>query len=230
MQCPETARCLPAYIVDELISSERETFEAHLLGCGECSAELASLAGVKNALHAWGDAPLPASAAAHRERVRSLAEPVSSRGAVKESRWPTVNWWQWAPSAISFVLLAILLVDARFLATDDGISLSFGGQDNANKAPGAEEMISREEVQQLIARVEQRQDENTIALMQAVLSQTRESNEASLQQLFAFFEQQRLNDLEQVRASYDQLASSDFETLRSLQQLASYVSFNESVR
>jgi hypothetical protein len=91
-------------------------------------------------------------------------------------------------------------------------------------------MISREEVQQLIARVEQRQDQNTIALMQAVLSQTRESNEASLQQLFAFFEQQRLNDLEQVRASYDQLASSDFETLRSLQQLASYVSFNESVR
>ncbi|MDA8922167.1 hypothetical protein N9J30_07715 [Gammaproteobacteria bacterium] len=149
---------------------------------------------------------------------------------MNESRWPTLNWWQWAPSAISFVLLAILLVDARFLATDDGFSLSFGGQDNANKTAGAEEMISREEVQQLIIRLEQRQDQNTIALMQAVLSQTRESNEASFQQLFAFFEQQRLNDLEQVRASYDQLANSDFETLRSLQQLASYVSFNESVR
>ena len=173
---------------------------------------------------------MPASAAAHRERVRALAGPVSSRGTVNESRWPKLNWWQWAPSAISFVLLAILLVDARFLATDDGFSLSFGGQDNANKTTGAEEMISREEVQQLITRLEQRQDQNTIALMQAVLSQTRESNEASFQQLFAFFEQQRLNDLEQVRASYDQLASSDFETLRSLQQLASYVSFNESVR
>ena len=230
MQCPETARCLPAYVVDELVPSERETFEAHLLGCGECSAELASFAGVKNALHAWSDAPLPASAAAHRERVRALAEPVSARGAVKESRWLTLNWWQWAPSAISFALLAILLVDARFLATDDGFSLSFGGQENANKTAGAEEMISRVEVQQLIARLEQRQDQNTIALMQAVFSQARESNEANFQQLFGFFEQQRLNDLEQVRASYDQLANSDFETLRSLQQLASYVSFNESVR
>ena len=37
MQCPETARCLPAYIVDELVPSERETFEAHLLGCGGSS-------------------------------------------------------------------------------------------------------------------------------------------------------------------------------------------------
>jgi hypothetical protein len=123
-----------------------------------------------------------------------------------------------------------LLVDARFLATDDGFSLSFGGQENANKTAGAEEMISRVEVQQLIARLEQRQDQNTIALMQAVFSQARESNEANFQQLFGFFEQQRLNDLEQVRASYDQLASSDFETLRSLQQLASYVSFSESVK
>ena len=230
MQCPETERCLPAYVVDELVPDERESFEAHLLGCGECSAELASFAGVKSALQAWNDAPFPASAAAHRDRVRSLAEPVPSRGTVKESHWPTLNWWQWAPSAISFVLLVILLVDARFLATDEGFSLSFGGQENTNKTADGQEMISREEVQQLIARLEQRQDQNTIALMQAVLSQTRESNEASFQQLFALFEQQRLDDLEQVRASYDQLASSDFETLRSLQQLASYVSFNESVR
>ena len=66
--------------------------------------------------------------------------------------------------------------------------------------------------------------------MQAVVRQARESNEASCQQLVGFFEQQRRNDLEQVRASYDQLASSDFETLRSLQQLASYVSFSESVK
>ena len=66
MQCPETERCLPAYVVDELVPSEREIFEAHLLGCGECSAELASFAGVKSALPAWSDAPLPASAAQSR--------------------------------------------------------------------------------------------------------------------------------------------------------------------
>ena len=76
MQCPETARCLPAYIVDELVPSERETFEAHLLGCGECSAELASFEGVKNALHAWSDAPLPASAAAHTAAPAPASAPV----------------------------------------------------------------------------------------------------------------------------------------------------------
>ncbi len=55
-------------------------------------------------------------------------------------------------------------------------------------------MVDREELQQVIARREQRQDQNNIALMQAVLNQTRESSEANFQQLFAFFEQQRLND------------------------------------
>jgi phage gp37-like protein len=225
MQCPESARCLSAYVLDELVPSDRKAFKNHLLGCAQCSAELASFERVNTVLNSWDDEALPVSAAAHRERIRNLAEPLSKQE--KASRLSLFNWWQWAPSALSFAVLVLVFMNASFLVDENGFSVSFGGLKNG---ASAEQMVDREELYQVIARLEQRQDQNNIALMQAVLNQTRESSEANFQQLFAFFEQQRLNDLEQVRASYDQLAESDFETLRSLQQLASYVSFNEIVR
>jgi len=225
MQCPESARCLSAYILDELAPSDRKAFKNHLLGCAQCSAELASFERVNTVLNSWDDEALPVSAAAHRERIRNLAEPLSKQE--KASRLSLFNWWQWAPSALSFAVLMLVFMNASFLVDEDGFSVSFGGLKNG---ASVEQMVDREELHQVIARLEQRQDQNNIALMQAVLNQTRENSEANFQQLFAFFEQQRLNDLEQVRASYDQLAESDFETLRSLQQLASYVSFNEIVR
>ena len=225
MQCPESVRYLSAYVLDELALSERDAFENHLADCAQCSSELASFDSVKSVLNSWDDEALPASSAAHRERIRRLAEPLPKQD--KASRWPLLNWWQWAPSAVSFAVLVLVFMDARFLVDEAGFSVSFGGLKND---ASVFQMVDREELQQVIARLEQRQDQNTIALMQAVLNQARESSEANFQQLFAFFEQQRLNDLEQVRASYEQLAESDFETLRSLQQLASYVSFNEIVR
>ena len=233
MQCPESVRYLSAYVLDELALSERDAFENHLADCAQCSAELASFDSVKSVLNSWDDEALPASAAAHRERIRRLAEPLPKQD--KASRWPLLNWWQWAPSAVSFAVLVLVFMDARFLVDEAGFSVSFGGLKNDASVfqmadQMVDQMVDREELQQVIARLEQRQDQNTIALMQAVLNQARESSEANFQQLFAFFEQQRLNDLEQVRASYEQLAESDFETLRSLQQLASYVSFNEIVR
>jgi len=233
MQCPESVRYLSAYVLDELTLSERDAFENHLADCAQCSAELASFDSVKSVLNSWDDEALPASAAAHRERIRRLAEPLPKQD--KASRWPLLNWWQWAPSAVSFAVLVLVFMDARFLVDEAGFSVSFGGLKNDASVfqmadQMVDQMVDREELQQVIARLEQRQDKNTIALMQAVLNQARESSEANFQQLFAFFEQQRLNDLEQVRASYEQLAESDFETLRSLQQLASYVSFNEIVR
>jgi hypothetical protein len=229
MQCPESVRYISAYVLDELALSERDAFENHLADCAQCSAELASFDSVKSVLNSWDDEALPASAAAHRERIRRLAEPLPKQD--KASRWPLLNWWQWAPSAVSFAVLVLVFMDARFLVDEAGFSVSFGGLKNdASVFQMVDQMVDREELQQVIARLEQRQDQNTIALMQAVLNQARESSEANFQQLFAFFEQQRLNDLEQVRASYEQLAESDFETLRSLQQLASYVSFNEIVR
>lgn len=229
MQCPESVRYLSAYVLDELALSERDAFENHLADCAQCSAELASFDSVKSVLNSWDDEALPASAAAHRERIRHLAEPLPKQD--KARRWPLLNWWQWAPSAVSFAVLVLVFMDARFLVDEAGFSVSFGGLKNdASVFQMVDQMVDREELQQVIARLEQRQDQNTIALMQAVLNQARESSEANFQQLFAFFEQQRLNDLEQVRASYEQLAESDFETLRSLQQLASYVSFNEIVR
>ena len=66
--------------------------------------------------------------------------------------------------------------------------------------------------------------------MQAVLTQTREANAASFTQLLTYFEEQRLRDMDELRVSYEQLVSTDYETVRSLQQLANFVSYGETVR
>ncbi len=128
MQCPESARCLSAYVLDELALSDRDAFENHLADCAQCSAELASFDSVKSVLNSWDDEALPVSAAAHRERIRNLAEPLPKQE--KASRLSLFNWWQWAPSAVSFAVLMLVFMDARFLVDEDGFSVSFGGLKN----------------------------------------------------------------------------------------------------
>ena len=48
--------------------------------------------------------------------------------------------------------------------------------------------------------------------------------------MYAFFDQQRLLDLEDMRVGYQELVDSDYETIRSLQQLAQFVSYQGEVR
>jgi anti-sigma factor RsiW len=53
---------LVGYLYDELETSERRAFEAHLLSCGECRDELAGLRATRGQIAAW----TPPSAAHRR--------------------------------------------------------------------------------------------------------------------------------------------------------------------
>ena len=50
---------------------------------------------------------------------------------------------------------------------------------------------------------------------------------SGLEGIYALFEDQRLRDLEDMRIGYQQLMDSDYETLRSLRQLAQFVSYQQ---
>ena len=86
------------------------------------------------------------------------------------------------------------------------------------------------EIESLIRRFEARQDSNNVQLLQAVMEQTQQSTAESLDRIYAYFEEQRLRDLQDMQLGYQQLADSDYATLRSLQELAQFVSYRESAR
>ena len=77
----------------------------------------------------------------------------------------------------------------------------------------------------MISRFEERQDSSNIQLLQAVMEQTQQTTADSMDRIYTYFEEQRLQDMEALRASYQQLADSDYATIQSLQDLAQYVSF-----
>ena len=76
------------------------------------------------------------------------------------------------------------------------------------------------------ARLAARQDSNNIQVLEAVLEQTQQATANNMDRLYAYFEQQRLQDLQAMRAGYEELVDSDYQTISSLRQLAQYVSFD----
>ena len=62
------------------------------------------------------------------------------------------------------------------------------------------------------------------------MDQTQQITADNLDRIYAFFEQNRIRDLEDMRVGYQALVDSDYETIRTLQQLAQFVSYQEPVR
>ena len=131
-------------------------------------------------------------------------------------------------------MLCVLLFNVNVISNDSGFSISFAGSSasgsNLNAQLADFEQAQRLEMQQLVARVEGRQDSTNVQLLQAVMEQAQQSTADSFDQMYAYFEQQRLLDLQDMRAGYEQLVDSDYETIRSLQQLVNYVGYQSDIR
>jgi hypothetical protein len=80
----------------------------------------------------------------------------------------------------------------------------------------------------LVLQVEDRVNSGNVQLMRTVMEQAQEATVENLDRIYAYFEQQRLLDLEDMRAGYQELVNSDYETIRSLQQLAQFHSYQGS--
>lgn len=225
MSCPKTQHLLQEYFADGLSAVAREEIEKHLACCDSCHTELDALLGTRSELLSWQEQRVP-----HWDR--SLGSAQQGQRAVPGSGFWSA--WQWLPTAASFAMLAVLLLNVSITNGEQGFALSFGVNPATNTSLEAAISTLRAEqqaeLQTLVARVEDRLDSNNVRLLQAVMDQTQQTTAESFEQLYAYFEQQRLLDLLDMRVGYEELVNSDYETIRSLQQLATFVSYEGGVR
>jgi anti-sigma factor RsiW len=101
MNCHEVIDLLPLLLYGDLGAAERAAVEAHLASCGECRAELAALAAVRQEL----DSPIPEL---HAVDVASIYRSESERLRRRSRRWRAV-----AVVAAAAVLFLALRVEVR---------------------------------------------------------------------------------------------------------------------
>jgi anti-sigma factor RsiW len=226
MSCPKTDHLLQEYFADDLAPFAREEIEKHLATCAHCSEELGALMQTQSSLRQWQEQRVP-----HWDRRMNLF-PAEGKPQSVIARF--FSGLQWVPTAASFAMLAILLLNVSVVSGDQGFSIAFGAAAknslNLQAELAALQSQQQSEMQALIARVEDRLDSNNVRLLQAVMEQTQQTTSENFEQMYSYFEQQRLLDLQDMRVGYEQLVNSDYETIRSLQQLANFVSYEGSSR
>ena len=139
--------------------------------------------------------------------------------------------WQLMPTSASLFMLLLVLFNVQLSSDQDGFTLSFRSPEVSaiyleNELQILDEMQAAE-LEGAIRELEVRQDSQNMELLQAVIYQNQQDTLTSLERIYNLFEEQRLRDLEDMRIGYQQLMDSDYETLRSLRQLAQFVSYQE---
>lgn len=225
MPCPKTDQLMLDYFSEGLSQEQKTECDTHLASCPDCKTEMEQLLKIQAGLHSWEEQSVPNwdRSAALRNGTSEAATPSSFLASFFGG-----GLWQWAPTASTFAMLCILLLNTTISSTDDGFSLSFGADNASNELLAKRlerfEGEQDERLNSLVARMEDRQDRNNLRLMQAVLEQSQQTTTESIELVYSYFERQRELDMQNVQVGYQQLADSDYETIRSLQQLANYVS------
>jgi hypothetical protein len=169
----ERAGELVAYFYGEANRAERESFDAHLSGCGVCRDELAAFAGVREAVghwradilsgaHAFSSAATVAPPDARRERATASAAP-PRRAALAAFReffklspvWLRAGVFASALAVCALVALAAINVEVRW----DGGGLAFstrpGSESKNAPAPQAAtaggKVYSQAELEKLVS-------------------------------------------------------------------------------
>jgi len=225
MSCPKTEHLMQEYFADNLAPLASEELDRHLAQCDACRNELEQLLAVRSDLQGWRAESVP-----HWDRGMELYRREHQVGGQQPSR----SWsiWQWLPTATSFAMLSILLLNTTVVTSDQGLAISFGADSDIQRV---DQLLAgfaqqqQEQLQAVEARLATRQDSNNIQILEAVLEQTQQTTADTMDRLYAYFEQQRLQDLQAMRAGYEELVDSDYQTISSLRQLAQYVSFDANL-
>lgn len=226
MSCPKTQHLMQEYFSEDLSILARNELERHLTDCEHCNAELESVLLAQRDLKQWSEQKVP-----HWDRGLELFRQEHRIERPMSRFWMS---WQWAPTAASLAMFCVLIFNVSVQSNESGFSVSFGSPASSSAGLDAQlaefEQAQRAQMEALVARVESRQDSNNVQLLQAVLEQTQQSTAESFDQMYAYFEQQRLLDLQDMRTGYEQLVDNDSQTIRSLQQLVNYVGYQGDIR
>lgn len=223
MSCPRTEYLIQETMSDDLAPLAGAEIDRHLAQCADCRAELNAIEQTANTLAGWRAERVP-----HWDRGREQFRRDHRLGTGSRGRFSV---WQWLPTAASFAMLCLLLLNTTVVSSGQGFAVSFGSDASALDTRLAEfAAYQEEEFQAMITRVEARQVSNNLQFLQAAMEQTQQTTSDNLERIYAYFEEQRLQDLQGMRSSYQQLVDSDYQTIRSLEQLARYVSYEGEVR
>ncbi len=227
MSCPRTPHLLSEYFDETQSPLARQEMERHLKKCQACSDELTSLLLAKSSLERWQTQRVP-----RWDRTVPLFKAEHRREGLQRRNWIT----QWFPTAASLAMLVLVLFNVEFYRDENGFRLVFGASATANSQAQLERFRTEQRQQQeqlmsqYLARLDERQENNNLRLMQVVLDEARQISAENFEQIYTYFEQQRQLDMETVQVSYQQLLDRDFETLRTMQQLAGVMQFPGQVR
>lgn len=226
MSCLKTEHLLQEYFSSDLAAVTKDEIQRHLAECADCHKELDIMLLTQSNLRRWQEQRVP-----HWDRGVDLFKREHRTVAASAPLWSA---WQWLPTAASFAMLAILLLNITIVDDNQGFAINFGARTETSagldSAIASLQAQQRAELQELVMRVEDRLDSNNVRLLRAVMEQAQQTTAENFEQLYAYFEQQRLLDLQDMRVGFEELVNSDYETIRSLQQLATFVSYEGNVR
>lgn len=223
MSCPKTQHLLQEYFSDDLTPLSKKEIENHIYSCEQCSNELEFFLLAQNKMQGWKDQRVP-----HWDRGTELFKREHHQGRTETEFW---NRWLWVPTAVSLVMFCALLFNLSVVFSEQEFSISFGAKsfDRQLQSQLIEfQQQQRAEMDVLVLQVGDRVNSGNVQLMRTVMEQAQEAAVENLDRIYAYFEQQRLRDLEDMRVGYQELVNSDYETIRSLQQLAQFHSYQGS--
>lgn len=216
MPCPRTDSFLYQYFTADSATRAKLLKEPHFSQCNYCSEQLSEMLATESNLSAWEDVQVPSW----------NSKDILNNG---KSRFPNF-WVQWVPTAACLAMLCVVALNLQITDFGNGVNISFGKQDLEVESLIREvrriQELQLAELNAALTEVEVIQTKNNSRLLQSVLEQTQLNSTQNFDRVVRLFDAQRIQDLQDMRQGYQQLVDSDYQTLRSLQQLASFVSFN----
>jgi len=114
LRCETCELLLFEFSEGQVTQAQRESVDEHLRSCDECSALLQDIWEMELKSSNWKDLDVPAW-----DRKGSFVTTPK-----------TINWLQFAGAMSSILILVLVLFRVELTTNDQGLQLSFGGQDN----------------------------------------------------------------------------------------------------
>jgi len=224
MSCHQTTDIIADYFDQQLSPQARQTVQQHVAHCEDCRAEVALLAPAQKTLLAWQNESVP-----DWDRVKGQGQGHGNGPAAHNHRkrlhkrragpsWVDVR--RWIPLAASLVLSVAVLTQTRLDVSGEGWRLSFGSSTAERQLAQLDLYLAEQ------ASVQQQQNQR---VLETALQQFSNSTADSLYQLVDWYEQQRELDMQRLEAGFQQMLERDYQTVNSVQQLASFVRYQNDL-
>ncbi|MEX0740908.1 MAG: zf-HC2 domain-containing protein [Pseudohongiella sp.] len=212
MSCHQTPEIVADYFDQQLSPQARQALQQHLSDCQHCRAEIALLEPARGMLLSWQQQSVPDWDRGHGPALHNHRQPLRKRPS--RAAWRDVG--RWIPLAASLILSVAVLTQTRLDVSEQGWQLSFGNSAAERQLAQLDVYLAEQ------ARIQRQQNQ---ALLQTALQEFGDSTADNLYQLADWFEQQRELDIRRMEAGFQQMLDRDYQTVNSVQQLASFVQY-----